>query len=250
VVAFLAATAGALRPVPAPALRAPDLKGNFRQRTRTLFAQQLAPGWITGIDPASGATYYYNEQTGQSQWEPPANDAAAQQGYGTGVGTGVVWRIMPGHWDEPPPGHWGGQNSQSTGVKHEYIVRPGEKQVLGRNDMLEENPYVSRSQCAIEVGVDGKATLFSIGKPPTVLRARKGAPWYGLRMDESRVLAHGEEVSLVQQTPESAFFTITCEQEGGQQVQQGADMGGAGYDVQYSEDGQWMWNGAEWVPAR
>ena len=39
-------------------------------------------------------------------------------------------------------------------------------------------------------------------------------------------------------------------QEGGQQVQQGADMGGAGYDVQYSEDGQWMWNGAEWVPAR
>lgn len=162
VVAFLAAKAAALIPAPAPALRAPfEIKQNFRQRTRSLLAQQLAPGWITGVDPSSGATYYYNEQTGVSQWEPPNDNAAAPQGYGTGV----LWRLSPGHWNEPPAGHWGGQSSQTTtGVKQEYIVRPGEKRVLGRRDMIVESPYVSRSQCAIEVGLDGRATLFSIGE--------------------------------------------------------------------------------------
>uniref|UniRef100_A0A7S4MY15 WW domain-containing protein n=1 Tax=Prymnesium polylepis TaxID=72548 RepID=A0A7S4MY15_9EUKA len=33
--------------------------------------QNLPAGWIAGVDEASGHTYYYNEQTGQSQWEPP-----------------------------------------------------------------------------------------------------------------------------------------------------------------------------------
>ena len=35
--------------------------------------QGYAPGpaaWLTGVDER-GAVYYYNEQTGQSQWEPP-----------------------------------------------------------------------------------------------------------------------------------------------------------------------------------
>ena len=35
------------------------------------YAQGLPPGWTSGIDQASGATYYYHEQTGQSQWEYP-----------------------------------------------------------------------------------------------------------------------------------------------------------------------------------
>jgi len=33
--------------------------------------QGLPAGWTTGIDQSSGQTYYFNEQTGQSQWEPP-----------------------------------------------------------------------------------------------------------------------------------------------------------------------------------
>ena len=49
------------------------------QRTRRLFAQ-LAD-WTPRVDEVSGATYYYNEQTGQSQWESP-QAAAAQQEYG------------------------------------------------------------------------------------------------------------------------------------------------------------------------
>ena len=46
------------------------------QRSSTLVAQ-----WISGIDEASGQTYYYNEQTGASQWEPPYGQPQDQYGY-------------------------------------------------------------------------------------------------------------------------------------------------------------------------
>jgi len=32
---------------------------------------QLPFGWVTQTDQQSGQTYYYNEQTGQSQWDMP-----------------------------------------------------------------------------------------------------------------------------------------------------------------------------------
>jgi len=32
----------------------------------------LPPGWRQHVDPSSGAPYYLNESTGQTQWEPPA----------------------------------------------------------------------------------------------------------------------------------------------------------------------------------
>ena len=34
-------------------------------------AQGLPAGWYTSVDPASGQTFYCNEQTGVCQWEPP-----------------------------------------------------------------------------------------------------------------------------------------------------------------------------------
>ena len=42
-------------------------------RSRQLLAtmRDLPPGWTTGFDQANQATYYVNEQTGQSQWDPP-----------------------------------------------------------------------------------------------------------------------------------------------------------------------------------
>ena len=62
------ATATALTAMPAltPVSRAPLVR---LRRSQTLFAQAAA-GWTTLVDP-NGYTYYYNEQTGQSQWEAP-----------------------------------------------------------------------------------------------------------------------------------------------------------------------------------
>ena len=42
-----------------------------QEYTQHGYAQNLPAGWMVGVDQASGATYYYNEQTGQSQWEQP-----------------------------------------------------------------------------------------------------------------------------------------------------------------------------------
>ena len=40
----------------------------------------LPAGWATGVDPSSGATYYYDERTGESQWEIPRQDGYPQPG--------------------------------------------------------------------------------------------------------------------------------------------------------------------------
>ena len=34
-------------------------------------AQQLPPGWQSGLDPTSGYLYYYHAQMGVTQWQPP-----------------------------------------------------------------------------------------------------------------------------------------------------------------------------------
>jgi hypothetical protein len=36
------------------------------------YPQQLPPGWEMFQDQQTGAYYYYNQQTGASQWDPPA----------------------------------------------------------------------------------------------------------------------------------------------------------------------------------
>lgn len=46
----------------------------------------LPAGWVSEIDQQSGQTFYYNEQTGQSQWEPP-------QGAGGGLPAGWVSEV-------------------------------------------------------------------------------------------------------------------------------------------------------------
>ena len=91
----------------------------------------------------------------------------------------------------------------------------------------------------MKVLADGTATLTSRGRGPTLWREFCGAAWYELQADEKQVLAHGHQLSLDSNDPEGAVFT--CE----------AGAAGTGSDdiVQYSEDGVWMWNGAEWVPS-
>ena len=134
--------------------------------------------------------YYYNDQTGQSQWEPPA--ASAQQEYTAQV----CWRVIP-----------------TTGVYTEYALHNGDAQVLGLYDMAGQ-PYgqVAESQCLVQVAADGTATLASLGKRPTSLRARDGAPWFGLRRDaEPHVLIDGQQISLDDKNPGGAVFTCHVE---------------------------------------
>ena len=121
------------------------------QRSRELVAH-LLHGWAPKVDPASGATYYYNAQTGQVQWEPPTA-ATAQQFYGEQV----EW-VVEG----------------TFGAYDTYIVRNGQEQALGRYDMTVHNPHLSEVQCLVRVA-DGAASLISRGETPTALRAPGGA---------------------------------------------------------------------------
>lgn len=223
-VCFTTTTAALTASSPLSALR---LSG-FLQRTGKVVAQNT---WATAVDEY-GQTFYYNEQTGQSQWEPPPS-IHVQQLYTPPV----LWRAVP-----------------ATGVCSEYAVTSCQEQVLGRADMVDQSLYVSRQQCLIQVAADGTATLVSVGKPPTLIRAHTGAPWYVLHrstpltdgigcvslgdgigyVGAQHVLSHGEQVSLDIRNPEGAVFMITCD---------------AQYVAQYSEDGNWTWNGTEWIPA-
>lgn len=192
---------------------------------RSLPAAQL-PGWTTLVDQDSGSTYFCNEQTGQCQWEPP--DSGAQ----------MIWRVVP-----------------TAGVLTDHAVRGGEEQVLGRFDMADPSPYVSRKQCLVQVAANGSgATLVSTGKPLTLYRAHSSAPWYVLRKSRplgddigyddatTHALSDGEQISIDMRNPEGAIFTVCCCQADG-------SAGGTDDRVQYSEDGLWVWNGAEWVPS-
>ena len=52
-----------------------DLPAGWTTRTTRddqVTAPSLAVGWTTGVDEASGATYYYHAETGHSQWDPPS----------------------------------------------------------------------------------------------------------------------------------------------------------------------------------
>ncbi|XP_077220695.1 WW domain-containing protein isoform X2 [Tasmannia lanceolata] len=47
------------------------------QSTQTVRVLKLPPGWVEAKDPASGSVYFYNENTGKSQWESPVESASS-----------------------------------------------------------------------------------------------------------------------------------------------------------------------------
>ena len=127
--------------------------------------------------------------------------------------------------------------------------------------MAEPSLYVSRQQCAVQVAADGAALLVNLGKPLTLFRAHQGAPWNALRgsrpcfaddmaYDQTHLLTDGEQISLDMRNPESSVFTVVCQQESAVSVGGGGGGGGGAQQFQYSDDGNWVWNGSEWVPAR
>ena len=186
--------------------------------------------WVPCVDEASGETFYYNEQTGQSQWAAPLTEPARSSS----------WHLVP-----------------VVGTHSPIQLHSGEEQIIGRFDMAEQDVYVSRAQCAVRVSADGSLQVTSLGKPPTLVRANGGL-WAGVRKDEARMLADGTEICLTGkalsllacQAVKQAFvldspravFRCLAENETGNGMGSG--------DVQYSEDGEWMWNGTEWIPAR
>ena len=205
------------RPLHRPTVR---LACCHAKRSSTLVAQ-LAPGWVAGMDTASGLTYYYNEHTGATTWD--FNQVAAQSD------ALVFWRVVPSN----------GFYSDFT----EYTMYNGEEQLFGRYDMANPNPYISRAQCLLRVADDMpsfcSATITSLGKPPTALRAPDGG-WYEVRKGETYALADGQEFALDIRNPESASFTVHLQREAApqqgdyQQHQLGQYQGGHEPEGYYS----------------
>eukprot|EP00966_Prymnesium_polylepis_P292661 6758829-Prymnesium_polylepis.1 len=195
------------------------------RRSGQIFSQAA---WLPSVDEASGRTYYFNEETGVSQWDPP-------QGYGAARAS---LRLVP------EAGAYSPLRRGGLG-----LLQNGEHQVLGRYDMVEQSPYVSRAQCAASVTEDGVPTLASLGKPSTLVREYDGGKWYGIRAGETHTLADGMQICLAGETAwtagAEAVFTCRCRVKGADtgSISMGDDV------VQYSEDGLWMWNGAEWSPS-
>ena len=71
----IARTALALTPMPSSH---PTPRSHV-QRVRKVLAQS---DWLVAVDEHSGQTYYYNQGTGQTQWEPPY-----------GASSQTLWRI-------------------------------------------------------------------------------------------------------------------------------------------------------------
>jgi hypothetical protein len=191
------------------------------QRTSIPLAQI---GWTTAVDEASGHTYYYNEQTGASQWEPPQSQweppqvATARQA----PGAQAVWRFaglsgVAGFdftQDDPHYRTWG-LHARSTKNALPYTLRSGDEQVLSRWNMVNQKLTVSRRQCTVRCHGDGVATLTSEGKGPTVWRENGGA-WIALQKGDRVTLSDGDSIGLDFNDPDAAVFV--CQLEGAMQL--------------------------------
>ncbi|EOY08773.1 WW domain-containing protein, putative isoform 2 [Theobroma cacao] len=53
---------------------------NLKTSSPQLMAiEKLPPGWVEAKDPSTGASYYYNDGTGKSQWERPVETSLSAQ---------------------------------------------------------------------------------------------------------------------------------------------------------------------------
>jgi hypothetical protein len=51
-----------------------QVEGPLHHQDQQQQSHGLPDGWATDVDQGSGATYYYNEYTGASQWDPPLQE--------------------------------------------------------------------------------------------------------------------------------------------------------------------------------
>jgi WW domain len=78
-------------------------------------AVMLAPGWVELVDPATGATYYYHEQSQQTTWERPL----VQDGGSTVVGIAGGDSIGTGASSDA-------LEATTTAAEEEYVLPPPE----------------------------------------------------------------------------------------------------------------------------
>ncbi|CAI9115495.1 OLC1v1016406C1 [Oldenlandia corymbosa var. corymbosa] len=71
---------------------------------QTMGIGSLPPGWIESRDPASGVLYYYNQQSGRSQWERPSDSVS----------------VLPSPLYPQLPEHWQEALDESSGQKYYY----------------------------------------------------------------------------------------------------------------------------------
>ncbi|KAL6613933.1 hypothetical protein ACP70R_036203 [Stipagrostis hirtigluma subsp. patula] len=70
-------------------------------------AQGLPPGWVEAKDPTTGASYFYNQSTGVSQWDRPGGSVTTMQHN--------VSTSLPENWEEAI--------DESTGHKYYYNTK-------------------------------------------------------------------------------------------------------------------------------
>ena len=186
------------------------------QRSSTIFA--LAPGWAEQIDEHTGQTYYYNLQTGETQWETPGGST-------TMAGANALrtqWCIDCVNGVAGFSGVAGFAASNKFGDREfrleygregkpcqlPYIVGPGDEQLLSRWNMEQQNQNVARDQCVIKGNSDGSATLVSYGEHNTLVRAA-GGQWIQLGPDQEHMLSEGDQIGLDVSNPEGAVFGVS-----------------------------------------
>ena len=206
-----AATALALRPTLASALRTPQ---HVKKRSCLPVAQWDQDAWYGSVQPTNQWGQY-----GQAQQGYPQQEAYGSQGY---VGQGL-WQVT------------------SNKGYPQYGVDKGGEQILGRYDMEEWIPtkaYVSRQQCVVKVDYDGNARLVTLGKPATGWRSRNGGEWQWITNRERRILSDGDQISLDAKDPEGSVFT--CQMVGQQSGYYGSDYGqqGGAYGQPQQDYGQ------------
>jgi len=99
-----------------------------------------------------------------------------------------------------------------------YQIGIGDEKVLGRFNMVNPSPSVSRGQCNIRCTADGAAILASDGDSPTLIRSG-GGQWEYIYKDQQRFLQEGDQISLDANNPEGAVFV--CNRDAGGQAAAG-----------------------------
>lgn len=187
----------------------------------TAMATAFAPRALAKMQYSDQQAYIQQDFHGLQAYSPPS-----------------IWRI---HSRSGVSGHTvitGAAEREKYGTLP-YALHTGDEFSLGRWNMVNPSPYVSRVQCVVQSLEDGTAVLVSRGKPVTGWR-RGNAPWTELHKGQSVLLGHGDQISLDCRNTEGAVFTVEEESTQGYTQQTYSaypQPGGSPQPVPYPQQG-------------